>query len=335
MSAGDGRRLVLVVGVGRSGTSLLTGVLGQVGFHIPQPEVQADDTNPRGFGEPRWVVDFHRKLMRKARVTVFDSRPEAFDATRAAGDDPERQAELREWLARELDENAAVVVKDPRTSWFLPLWMRCADELGVTPDFATMLRHPAETVTSATKSYGDYLPAAARAGAWANVALETERATRGARRVFARYEDLLADWRREVTRMGECLELPQLAAIDPARAAAVDEFVDPTLHRNRVDWDDLESPVPAAVRDVVDTAWVRLQALAGPQGNEPATLAALDDSRAAYAALYAGAEALVHSTIRARRGGAAPPAAPPSTYLKIARRIPPRYRKLIRRALRA
>ena len=37
------------------------GILGQLGFHIPQPEVQADDTNPRGFGEPRWVVDFHSR----------------------------------------------------------------------------------------------------------------------------------------------------------------------------------------------------------------------------------------------------------------------------------
>jgi len=35
----------------------MSGMLGHLGFHIPQPEVKADDTNPRGFGEPRWVVD--------------------------------------------------------------------------------------------------------------------------------------------------------------------------------------------------------------------------------------------------------------------------------------
>ena len=57
---GAGRpQLLLVVGVGRSGTSLIAGMLGQIGFQLPQPEVKADDTNPRGFGEPRWVVDFH------------------------------------------------------------------------------------------------------------------------------------------------------------------------------------------------------------------------------------------------------------------------------------
>ena len=71
-----------------------------------------------------------------------------------------------------------------------------AAEVGVTPDFVTMLRHPAETLTSARKSYGTYAPAASRAAAWANVALETELATRGSRRAFIRYDDLLADWRR-------------------------------------------------------------------------------------------------------------------------------------------
>ena len=60
------RRLLLVVGVGRSGTSLMAGILCQLGFHIPQPEVKADETNPRGFGEPRWVVDFHTRLLQQA-----------------------------------------------------------------------------------------------------------------------------------------------------------------------------------------------------------------------------------------------------------------------------
>src|SRR3954466_2992750 len=111
----DARELVLVVGIGRSGTSLLAGILGQVGFHIPQPEVNADETNPRGFGEPRWVVDLHSRLLRQRRVTANDARPAAGEATAAAAADDTVYHELREWLARELQEHGAVVVKDPRT----------------------------------------------------------------------------------------------------------------------------------------------------------------------------------------------------------------------------
>lgn len=320
------RRLVLVVGVGRSGTSLLSGILGQLGLHIPKPEVRANSTNPRGFGEPRWVVDFHWRLLRRRRVEVNDARPSAWATMAKTAADEAVRAELRGWLSQQLAENGTIVVKDPRTSWFLPLWMRCADELGVTPDFATMLRHPAETVTSATKSYGTWMPAAGRAGAWANVALETERQTRGGRRVFIRYEDLLADWRREVTRLNERLQLPP---VDPALAQGVDEFVDPTLHRHRVGWEDLDPAVPEPVRAVVDAAWLRLLALT--EADDAAALAALDDARADYRRMYADAEALVHSSFAAQR---APEAAPPTLYVEVARRIPARYRKAIRRALR-
>src|ERR671923_728130 len=107
------KHLVLVVGVGRSGTSLLSGILGQLGFHIPQPEVQADDTNPRGFGEPRWVVDFHSRILGTQRVTLNDSRPAAWTHMADAADGA--RPELLQWLRGELDQADAVVVKDPRT----------------------------------------------------------------------------------------------------------------------------------------------------------------------------------------------------------------------------
>ena len=181
MSAGhSGRQLLLVVGVGRSGTSLMAGMLGQMGFHLPQPEVQANDTNPRGFGEPRWVVDFHHKLMRKRRVTVNDSRPAAWEKTYDAGQRPKVREELRAWLKGELDHGRDVVVKDPRTVWFLPLWTECASELGARTATVTMLRHPAEVIASAKRSYGDWQSDASRTSAWVNVILETERVTRGA-----------------------------------------------------------------------------------------------------------------------------------------------------------
>jgi hypothetical protein len=330
------QRLVLVVGVGRSGTSLLSGILGQLGLHIPKPEVQADETNPRGFGEPRWAVDFHTRLLRSRRVTVNDSRPAAFATMAKLADDPGIRGELHAWLGGQLAENGAIVVKDPRTAWFLPLWTACAQDLGVTPDFVTMLRHPAETLTSARKSYGTWQPVSSRAGAWVNVSLETERATRGARRAFIRYDDLLADWRREVTRLGELVRMPALAAPDPGKAQGVDEFVDPTLHRNRVGWDDLDGPVPASVRDLAETAWERLLVLTRDGGDGPDALAALDDSREAYAALYGQAEEFVHSSIsavRRHRPKAAAAAPPPTLYVRLARRVPARWRRRVRGVL--
>jgi hypothetical protein len=314
------KHLVLVVGVGRSGTSLLSGILGQLGFHIPQPEVQADETNPRGFGEPRWAVDFHSRLLAERRVTLNDSRPAAWEQMAEAA----RQArpELLAWLRGELEQADELVVKDPRTVWFLDAWRSCADELGARASFVTMLRHPAEIVASARRSYGPGLTEAGRTAAWINITLQTEHTTRDAPRVFLRYDDLLADWVPEIRRLGAALEVPRLAGVD--RVPEVDAFVDPALHRNRTTWADLD--VPAGVRDLAESVWAQIQAQ---------DRAGLDASRAAYAALYGDAEAIAQCSIMAarpiRRKAAPAPPPPPSLRVRLARRIPKPYRRRLRR----
>jgi len=336
-SAGD-RQLILVVGVGRSGTSALAGTLGQMGFRIPQPEVRADDTNPRGFGEPRWVVDFHHRLLRERRVTVNDSRPGAWESTYAAGRLAPVQDELRAWLAGEVDQAQSVVVKDPRTVWFLPLWTRCAGDLGVATASVTMLRHPAEIIASAKRSYGDWQSDASRATAWLNVILETEHATRADTRAFVGYEQFLADWPGEVRRVGRLIGSRAMVAAERERLPEVDRFVDPTLHRNRVGWDALD--VAPRVRDLAEAVWAQLQPLAAEGGATPAALAALDESRAEYRSLYAEAEAIVQSSItaakrRGPRGRAKARAAPAPLKVRLARRLPPRSRRRLRRAIRS
>jgi hypothetical protein len=333
-------RLVLVVGVGRSGTSLLTGILGQVGFHVPQPEVKADDTNPRGFSEPRWVVDFHKRLLRARRVTVNDARPQAFEKTSNAATDDAVYDELRDWLRGQMQQADAVVVKDPRTGWFLPLWTRASSDLTVEAGFVTMLRHPAEILASAARSYGDWQKPASRAAAWINVTLETERATRGSRRAFVRYEDLMDDWPRELRRMGGLLDIPSLTEGDlRSRFAQVDDFVDPTLHRNRIRWDELD--VPPRVRDMAEELWGLLQPLADPGGDSAETHVRIDAARAAYGELYAEAEAISQSSVvavRPRKKGQkakamqdAAPKPPPSLKARLARRIPAQHRKRLKR----
>jgi hypothetical protein len=310
----SGRRLLLVVGVYRSGTSLLAGILGQLGLHIPQPEVEADETNPRGFSEPRWVVDFHKRLLDDRLVTTHDARPAALELTRALSADDEVYTELRDWLRPQLGTAGELVVKDPRNVWFLPLWTRCAADLGVETSFATTLRHPAETLISARRAYGEWQTDASRAAAWVNLMLETERATRGAGRVFVRYEDLLADWAAQVRRMGERLELPALAEADRSRHPGIDEFVDPSLHRNRERWDGLV--VPAALREMAEHVWTLMQSLSGSDAE--ADTARFDAARAGYDALYADAERIAQSSIVSARARRPPPPRPPLTLRRIA-----------------
>ncbi len=288
---------MLVGGSGRSGTSVLSGALQGLGFHVPQPEVAPDETNPRGFAESRWVVDFHARLLERAGVQTADARPAAWAHAAEVALEEKVRLQLRNWLASQFREADHIVIKDPRLSWFVPLWRQCANDVGVAPRFATMLRHPAAVVDSKQRSYGAWRGEASRAAGWLNQALFTERATRDAPRVFVRFDDLVDDWARTLARVGDVLDLAVVADAPWAAMVRVQQFLDPSLTRSRPRWDSLE--IPAPLRERADEVWELLCRLA--DGEEGGLLERLDAARAAYVELYEGAEAIARSSILAER----------------------------------
>ena len=155
MSARRRRRLVLVVGVGRSGTSLLAGHPRPA--RLPHPAARGQGRRHQPARLRRAALGRrlpHAACCAQRRVTVNDARPGRVGAhRRAPATTPRSYARAaRLAAARSCARPTRVVVKDPRTVWFLPLWTRCAAELGVAPSFVTMLRHPAEIARRARAS---------------------------------------------------------------------------------------------------------------------------------------------------------------------------------------
>ena len=317
--------LVLVAGSGRSGTSTFAGLLQRLGYHVPQPEVPPDATNPRGFAESQWVVDFHTRLLGAAGVQVADARPAAWPLAARAGLADGVRHELTAWLAEQLGEHEHLVVKDPRLTWFLPLWRRCAADLGVSPRCVTMVRHPAAVIDSKHRWYGGRTGTVARAAGWLNMMLYTERATRDTPRLFVSYDALLDDWTRCVAEAGERLDLAPVRDAPATALRTAYEFVDRALSRSSTDWESLE--LPAALRDQAETAWDLLALLAA--GDPRASADRLDAARAAYVELYAEAEAIATSSIVASRRRSRRPAPAAPAPARLVRRVPVRYRRRI------
>ena len=317
---GAKRSLVLVAGSGRSGTSLFTGILQRLGFYVPKPEVPADETNPRGFAESQWVVDFHTRLLRKVGVQVSDARPAAWSYVAELSLDDGSAGELRKWLRSQFKESDHLIVKDPRLSWFLPLWRRVAGELEVSPGFATVLRHPAAVIDSKQRSYGRWQGDISRTAGWLNQTLFTERATREAPRAFVRYEDLLDDWTSSVARVGDLLQLQVIQDAPAAAIVRVHDFVDRGLSRSRATWADFD--IPVGLREQVDNTWELVSRVA--EGKDDAEISAqLDAARAAYISLYEDSEAIAQSSISSAprsngRGG--------GTAIRVARKVPRGFR---------
>lgn len=288
------KQLLLVVGPGRSGTSVFSAIGQRLGYSIPQPEVQANETNPKGFGEPQWVVDFHSRVLGEANVLISDARPEAWARMHAKVRDSALCDELRRWLEQEFAAFENVLVKDPRSLWFFEMWQSAAQDLGVQTNYVTMLRHPAEVVLSRQTWYSTRVPPTGVLAGWMNTMLGTERLTRGLSRTFVDFDRLMDDWRGTIERVDEHLATDLLSGAQPDQVEAADDLIDPELRRSVATWEDVE--IHQRLRVVAEEAWQALQEL----GDDPSLTSAsgtLDELREAYEGLYTESEAIATSSV--------------------------------------
>ncbi|CUR54435.1 conserved hypothetical protein [metagenome] len=306
--------LVLITGTGRSGTSTMSGTLHHLGLSVPGPHLGANASNPKGFYESSWAVDFHKRISAAARINDFDSRPGAFARAQAVVT-PEVRAELASFLAEKSQGHTQVVVKDPRSVWAQALWRDAAADAGLEIRYISMLRHPAEVVGSRATYYAKQSDEEKRrtyetfnVARWINSSLLSEHETRGQQRAFVRYTDLLEDWRPVLGRIGSELGLTYDSDLTPGQANPVDDFIDPGLRRHQVTWDDLD--VPAELRDVAQSIWEAVSVLGDRAGADEAASADLDRQAEHYRRIFTDSTAISHDAIEeakdeARRAGIA------------------------------
>ncbi|CAN5385243.1 hypothetical protein BH11ACT8_BH11ACT8_25710 [soil metagenome] len=281
-------RVVIVAGAGRSGTSTIAGSLTRLGLYLPQPEVPADESNPRGFYESQWVVDFHKSLLNRSPVVrTLDSRPEAAGLA-ASLPTPADAAHLEAWLGEQL-AHPQVLVKDPRAFWFHDLWRDAATARGAELGFVTMLRHPVEVAKSRDTHYtptdrGESFRrqrVTANIAGWCNACLVTEQVTRPDRRAFVRYADLLGEWRAALGPVIDRLGLD--VDTDLTAPHPIDDFIDAGLQRSESTWDAVD--VPDTLRLVAEGVWEQMNRLADDP-DDPAVTAALATLRTDYDRLH-------------------------------------------------
>ena len=238
-------------------------------MHVPQPEVVADETNPKGFGEPQWVVDLHTELLQRCNVAVSDARPAAwFEAGKLANIERLR-TRLHTWL----EEQFAEASRRACPSWSSRtrgcpgssgLWRSAALRCEAAPAYVTMLRPVTEVVGSKQRYYSTRFGEIDRTAAWVNMMLHTERATRGSQRAFVRYEDLLTDWTIPLFGIGQRFDLFAVKSASANDIRKVHQFIDPGLRRVQLTWDDVD--VPARLRDIAEESWQALDKLADDGG---------------------------------------------------------------------
>ncbi|WP_152048576.1 sulfotransferase family protein [Aureimonas psammosilenae] len=248
---------ILVLGMHRSGTSAVTGVLDRLGIPAAGELLPAESYNAKGIYENKAVNLFHNRLLAHLGSRWDDPMP----VSNAFVETPTGQGfvvELAGIIETELLAKTDIfAVKDPRMCRFIPLWKAALDRLGAEPRAIVPLRHPIEVAGSLGAR--DKFPRAKSFLLWLIHALAVERETRGVKRSFVSYDALLSDWRGCTERFGAELDLQW-----PKERARVENEIDEFLSRD-LRHHETHGPIGEGTRldALVERSWEALGLLVG------------------------------------------------------------------------
>jgi hypothetical protein len=185
------RRLLMVLGMHRSGTSAVAGHLCSHGFRAPHDTPPADYNNPTGYWESQSIVRLHTELLAEAQSSWDDPFlpvAEVLGADSVAG-----RAHLGQALAAafpgEADRSGVALLKDPRQCRWLPLWNSFISAHCIDSAVLLIHRHPMAVLKSLKRRV--QLPADRILLLWLQHTLEAEFYSRRFRRVIVSYEQFL------------------------------------------------------------------------------------------------------------------------------------------------
>ena len=192
------RQAILVVGMHRSGTSALTGVLVSLGAATPRTPIKPNASNPKGFWESEVLMRFHDRLLASSGSHWADWRRFNPDwaALPAISDFAD---ELRGLIKQEFGNARQFVIKDPRICRLLPFWLDQLQDLDIEPRVVLSLRNPLEVAKSLEARDG--ISPRTSLLLWLRHMLDAEAETRHLPRSVVGYGELITDWRGVVDRL--------------------------------------------------------------------------------------------------------------------------------------
>ena len=208
------QRIVMVLGMHRSGTSLLANLLRVAGVDLGSRMVLPDANNPAGYWEQADIVQMQEEILRRldrAWAGPKGAFPYPAQWWRRADIAPLKN-ELKAIVTAECSAAQRLWgFKDPRTARLLPLWKDICTELEIAPRYLLALRDP--RAVSASIARRDGISTSRAELLWLLHMIEVLQQTRGELRMVVDYDRWFSDFDSQAEALLQALE------IEPARRA--------------------------------------------------------------------------------------------------------------------
>ena len=269
------RNCVVVAGMHRSGTSALTRVLNIVGCDLPKNLLGINETNETGHWEPLPIVELNHALLDSAGSSWDDCTP----CTPGWFQSPRAEEYREKCIAAydaEFGESKLSVIKDPRFCRLMPIWLDVFDAQNIEPLIILPIRNPLAVAASLTTR--DFSDPFYNKLLWLRHILDGEAGSRGRRRFFCGFDDLLDSWSILLNKAEEILKI-KWPRLSPKASEEIDQYL-ASRHRHHF------IPASRLLEDPAQSPWLRktYQIMLDwiKNGENPADYATLDSIREAF-----------------------------------------------------
>jgi hypothetical protein len=198
------RRALLVAGVSRSGTSVLSRLLAALGAATPKAMLGAGHGNPMGHWEPKALVALNEQILAAMGMSWQDPRPiprNWFFSSTAY----QFQRRVMQQILSDYGSEPLIVLKDPRVARLMPLYISALDSLNIEPLVILPVRSSSEVIASLVHRDG-MCPNLAET-LWLRSVVEAEHESRDCLRSWVSFDTILTDWEAAATKLARDLGL--------------------------------------------------------------------------------------------------------------------------------
>ena len=216
---------VCVLGMHRSGTSLVAGVVRQLGVDLGPDEefLPPDSNNESGYFELKELVYVNNDILAQYGGS-WDDVPELPPGWEKSGQLEPIRDRARDLLRRRFAGSPQWGWKDPRTCITLPFWQRLVPGLR----YVICVRNPIDVAHSLRLREGEERGLDQQVLDWLRHTASALAYTADRRRIAVHYERFFEDAEREVTRLARFLGCEDRLE-DPDTVRGIFEFIDPAL----------------------------------------------------------------------------------------------------------
>lgn len=147
----DRRRIVVLLGMHRAGTSVTMNVLNALGVPLSDDLMPPTNFNAKGYFESLEISKVHDEILKLFGMLWSSStitHPLPANWWRLPQVAPFK-AQLTQIVSREFEKSGSLWgFKDPRTARLLPLWFEIIEELDLDPKYVLVTRHPTDVARS-------------------------------------------------------------------------------------------------------------------------------------------------------------------------------------------